>query len=482
MQKPRVNVNIAPTPRLAEPSRPTSSSFSSLASFSTPSESESDATSAAPDLHTPFQSTTSLPFPSPPPLPRYENGLFYGLDLVPDSAAIRDGRVRRRTSSAPNIRNSGTSSSSAITTRTTTNISIHSPSSTELTSRLSKISCRVPRPMPIHIQSIQIDLGGGQVFDNLEAAIEAVRIDERNWADVTIIAIGEGPWGSEIGRWVQEGSPERNIRPLHDTLPQNSSEEFTHERHPPITPPLPPQTSLQSFCLVCDNTVDEKKLFRASSPRCHHEPQICHDCFESWMKSMISQGQVNSIPCPDSSCGEELEQRDVERALDSETGRETREKYIKLRLRGYLSSLPNFTWCLRPGCDSGQIHDGETGPIMTCVSCGFKTCAEHQVPWHEGMSCHGYDLRFSRTRTEEILYKILVKFISMKDCPNCGVAIQKSDGCDHMRCSACKAEFCYRCQRDYEGMRGIWARGKNAHHITCRHYWARMPWNWFRDD
>ena len=38
-----------------------------------------------------------------------------------------------------------------------------------------------------------------------------------------------------------------------------------------------------------------------------------------------------------------------------------------------------------------------------------------------------------------------------KRCPSCGMAIQKSEGCNKMTCGACGAAFCWRCSRAVDG-------------------------------
>jgi hypothetical protein len=52
-------------------------------------------------------------------------------------------------------------------------------------------------------------------------------------------------------------------------------------------------------------------------------------------------------------------------------------------------------------------------------------------------------------------------------CPGCKRPIQKRDGCDHMKCSQCRYEFCYKCLANYERIRWF---GNSAHRSSCSHY------------
>lgn len=49
----------------------------------------------------------------------------------------------------------------------------------------------------------------------------------------------------------------------------------------------------------------------------------------------------------------------------------------------------------------------------------------------------------------ERLLSNLNKILFTEPCPNCGVSIQKDEGCDHMVCAKCKHEYCWRCLGPY---------------------------------
>lgn len=111
-------------------------------------------------------------------------------------------------------------------------------------------------------------------------------------------------------------------------------------------------------------------------------------------------------------------------------------RYSTLQMRSTLSQIPDFHWCLNTTCTSGQIHTQDSSnPILTCFSCGYKTCATHNVKWHQNETCEQYDYRISgrRARDEEQANERIIKRTT-KNCPGCKANIEKIDGCDHMTC------------------------------------------------
>jgi hypothetical protein len=119
-------------------------------------------------------------------------------------------------------------------------------------------------------------------------------------------------------------------------------------------------------------------------------------------------------------------------------------RYDQKSLLAAFRDIPNFTMCLGPGCDSGQIHEtGDDQPIMTCTKCHFKTCFSHKMPWHSGQTCAEYDAeRKERMEQEAASEKLIAE--TAKQCPNpqCGHGITKDGGCDHMTCELTGSSWC----------------------------------------
>jgi hypothetical protein len=108
------------------------------------------------------------------------------------------------------------------------------------------------------------------------------------------------------------------------------------------------------------------------------------------------------------------------------------------------------------GCSSGQIHaSGVEANIFKCVACGFRVCTVHDIPFHENMTCAGYETQMrleEETKKEEAKNKRLRRqqeAASVAEvqrcaalCPGCQIPIQKNNGCDHMTCkSSCLLHF-----------------------------------------
>jgi hypothetical protein len=140
-----------------------------------------------------------------------------------------------------------------------------------------------------------------------------------------------------------------------------------------------------------------------------------------------------------------------------------------------------FRWCTEDGCKSGQVveNGGPTCPtpnhtdftdassFFTCVKCQFKSCYSCRTPAHPTFTCAQY-IAFLRskeapldTKTKRYLQRHTMR------CSTCNIPTMKTEGCDHMTCTVCKGEWCWRCGAKYTDIRHV---GNSAHRRYCRHY------------
>ncbi|KAK3285623.1 hypothetical protein CYMTET_6783 [Cymbomonas tetramitiformis] len=226
-------------------------------------------------------------------------------------------------------------------------------------------------------------------------------------------------------------------------------------------------------CAICNS---EERLgnstdFPVVTTACKHEASVaCKDCLSEHIKHAIKNTGNLEVQCPlcmvsDPGCTTFLEYEDIKR-LATKT---VFARYDDLLRQRCLNQDASFQFCKNPSCTSGQFHQTQASePIVTCVSCGAKSCFVHDAVWHEGLTCEEYDeeQRKKSHAADDQKSCELVKEIT-KPCPKCNAPIIKKSGCDHMTCTRCKFEFCYDCLAPHkEYIR----HGNHRHKQSSRHW------------
>ncbi|KAF2755675.1 hypothetical protein EJ05DRAFT_540349 [Pseudovirgaria hyperparasitica] len=241
-------------------------------------------------------------------------------------------------------------------------------------------------------------------------------------------------------------------------------------------------------CIICGDTCAPYDYPGQISTKCAHEPSCCTDCIQAWIASELESKGWDKIRCPE--CLILLEHAEIRSLATNATfersvisfvpfhiaNSDIKHRFDALATRSFLSSDPDFHFCLSPTCTSGQIHPSpSSNPIMTCVSCTVSWCLTHKMSWHVGETCAAYDKRLSseakaKQRAKEDAESESTIKETAKQCPGkgCGYWIEKNHGCDHMTCRKCRWEFCWLCLCDYNAVR---RDGNHRHSRECR-WWA----------
>ncbi|QRV87286.1 IBR domain protein [Ceratobasidium sp. AG-Ba] len=221
-------------------------------------------------------------------------------------------------------------------------------------------------------------------------------------------------------------------------------------------PPQRPQTRArvphdagQRMCVVCfDKEPSVRFAERSPTGNCVHNASVCTSCLEMHILVEIHHHGNVDVRCPHEGCRKMLDYRDIYASV-RDWSRLT--YYEALLLKKEAESHNNFVWCKNPQCRSGQIHKaGKYSPIVTCITCGAKSCFTHDRPWHEGLTCEQYD----KQRRDEEHSRATDRYLAQntKECPKCHRKIERNGGCDHMVCKppgGCGHQFCWECL-DYE--------------------------------
>ena len=210
-----------------------------------------------------------------------------------------------------------------------------------------------------------------------------------------------------------------------------------------IEPLYPQQVSRNLECEICLDT-----SFFPSRPCCRFK--VCDECLKTYITLKVTDGIVH-IECPNDSgrCQGHIHRNEIRDRLSDDM----REKYDRFLVDA--NADPSQKTC--PSCSKIYTVDKELlksdsktlkkGLKVICSHCELEWCFLCQAPFHTDITCKEFrkgDLVLRKWAKEVCKGKA-----NAQRCPKCKTYIQKSDGCDHMKCTQCQTDFCYRCGERY---------------------------------
>lgn len=176
----------------------------------------------------------------------------------------------------------------------------------------------------------------------------------------------------------------------------------------------------------------------------------CRCCAQKYITQQAASEDWTKIRCPAYQCKEVFQHEDMQ-AYASKADLAQYEVILAKRAVG-----SDYHNCARRGCEGGGLCNPDVDSFFICSTCGGKTCASCQREWHTGKTCAQHQAeeegntleavaatRAARKGEEERSART-VRHTSVP-CPNphvvCPHWIQKSTGCDHMRCEYCPSSL-----------------------------------------
>jgi hypothetical protein len=218
-------------------------------------------------------------------------------------------------------------------------------------------------------------------------------------------------------------------------------------------------------CLVCLEDKDFEKFGDKLMLDCQHPTRkVCNTCTVRHVQAAFQITFTDDVFCPEPESGVRFDYSIVSKILTLHHDSKLGERYERYVLHREMEKMDEFVWCSNPQCNAGQLNEGgASNRIVTCYNCRQKSCFIHKVRWHEGLTCDEYSQSIA-TDDERSQRWILT---NAKKCPRCPFHIEKTGGCDHMKCSRCHHEFCWLCLADFEPIR---RNGISRHQQSCKHY------------
>jgi len=210
-------------------------------------------------------------------------------------------------------------------------------------------------------------------------------------------------------------------------------------------------------CPVCYDSFGLEGIFALSG--CQH--YLCNVCMQSHILCKVNDQQSNHLTCPMPECHQPIDQAQVKRSIPPDQY----QRYLNFLFEDSLKKDPNCRWCPRPGCGTPMIGEPNS-TMMRCPreDCNFCFCYNCKEDWHQDFTCQQYQEWKLENNDAEKRFKAWAEK-NTKQCPSCRVRIQKHDGCNHMKCSSCRHEFCWLCMESVLGPDGKYKSG----------HWALRP-------
>ncbi|EEY57137.1 RING-finger-containing E3 ubiquitin ligase, putative [Phytophthora infestans T30-4] len=186
------------------------------------------------------------------------------------------------------------------------------------------------------------------------------------------------------------------------------------------------------LCQICYDYAPMKTSYALSV--CGH--LFCEACLRNYLEFKIKEGQVYpkcffEISEDKTACNAEIAVDDIQSLVSD--GVWQKHNKFKFNKEHELARQ-----C--PYCDHSQLCAGSDHPECVCEACNREFCFVHSSA-HQGHSCAEYDKKMIAV---EKLNNALISKIS-KPCPGCQNNVEKTGGCNQMKCVVCTTSFCWIC-------------------------------------
>ncbi|EPE10855.1 zinc c2h2 finger domain containing protein [Ophiostoma piceae UAMH 11346] len=178
---------------------------------------------------------------------------------------------------------------------------------------------------------------------------------------------------------------------------------------------------------------------------CRHN--YCRSCFESMCRTNVNKG-IQCLGDADS-CKAQLPLSLLQKNLSPAAFERLLQDAFKAHMQHNFQQLRN---CPTADCEQAyrapQMPDipGLDAECSTCLACMASVCRRCNAV-HEGLVCEEYQDQASGGY--RALERAKAEF-GIKECPNCGTLIQKTEGCNHITCPGCDVHLCWSCMQQFE--------------------------------
>ena len=169
--------------------------------------------------------------------------------------------------------------------------------------------------------------------------------------------------------------------------------------------------------------------------KCGHT--FCSGCWYDYLSVNIKENKLPLIKCLDYNCKEKLSDNFIINLLNSD--KDLIKLYKRYKFELEIVNDPNKKLCPYPNCDSYLEQKNKNNKKVTCKN-NHTYCFLCLEKEHGNTPC--------KEKMDDSI-KEFSKNHFVKRCPNCGIVIEKNNGCNHITCVQCRYEWCWLCNEKY---------------------------------
>nr|VZI16921.1 unnamed protein product [Spirometra erinaceieuropaei] len=167
----------------------------------------------------------------------------------------------------------------------------------------------------------------------------------------------------------------------------------------------------------------------------------CLSCWQAYFEVQVQEANSANIECMDSRCNVCVTDNFVLLVL-GESPKAAR--YRKILQNEMIAAHPRLRPCTNSRCSSVVYALEEPrARKVHCETCGTDFCFACGMEYHAPTDCETIKRWLQKCRDDSGTATYMAAHT--KDCPHCGVCIEKNGGCNHMQCSKCHYSFCWVC-------------------------------------
>ncbi len=183
-------------------------------------------------------------------------------------------------------------------------------------------------------------------------------------------------------------------------------------------------------CGIC---LDDKAESDFAVLGCGHA--YCKECFNHQLDIELREKSVANLKCPE--CRLPMEELDIREITPDKNKWEA---FVNIATLRALEIDKNIKQCPTADCPNMFIP-GDQRAKINCLKCNVSYCSHCLLDHAANILCKQAEAnRITDPQNEEWRHAN-----NVKECPQCGMWVEKDGGCEFIECSQCKYGFCWKC-------------------------------------